>query len=157
NVDAQLDLAISHSNIGELQALAGQSALAQQGYRDALKILETLSQTNPSNTEIRFTLADDTVKLGHSLMEVREIANADRLYQRGWTIFEALATADPSNADFRNALAACCQKIGELHAQAASRDNITQNTRIRLWRTARSWFQKSLDVWMGAERQGDLI
>jgi non-specific serine/threonine protein kinase/serine/threonine-protein kinase len=157
NVDAQLDLAISHSNIAELLALAGQSPLAQQGYRDALKILENLSQTNPSNTEIRFTLADDTVKLGHSLMDDGQIANADHLYQQGVAIFEALVTADPSNADFRNALAACCQKIGELHARAASRDNIAQNARLRLWRTARSWFQKSLDVWISTERRNDLI
>jgi len=156
NVDAQLDLAISQSNIAELLSLSRKSSEAEESYRKALGILETLSRTNPSNTEIRFTLADDTIKMGHCFMSNGEIVTADRHYQQGVAILESLVTADSSNAEFRSALAASCQKIGEAHSRTAARGRIFRGTQKELWSAARSWYQKSLEVWLGLERQGAL-
>jgi len=156
NVDAQLDLAISQSNIAELLSLGGKSSEAEESYGKALAILEILSRTNPSNTEIRFTLADDTIKMGHCLMNSGEIVSAAHHYQKGVAILQGLVTADPSNAEFRSALAASCQNIGEAHLRTASRDRGFRGTQLELWRSARSWYQKSLEVWLTLERQGAL-
>jgi non-specific serine/threonine protein kinase/serine/threonine-protein kinase len=154
NVDAQLDLAISRSNIAELLSLSGKSSEAQESYRKALVILEALARTNPSNTEIRFTLADDTIKIGHCFMNNGEIVTADRHYQQGVAILQGLVTADPSNAEFRGALAASYQKVGEAHVRTAARGKIFRGTQMELWRAARSWYQKSLEVWLSLQRQG---
>jgi tetratricopeptide (TPR) repeat protein len=156
NVDAQLDLAISHSNIGELLSLKAKLSEAKESYRKALIILEALARSNPSNTEVRFTLADDTIKMGHCFMNNGETAAADHLYQKGVTILQRLVTADPSNAEFRSALAVSFQKIGEAHAHPNPRGEISRGKDTELSSAACSWYQKSLDVWLILRRQGSI-
>ncbi|HEV2382795.1 MAG TPA: protein kinase [Terriglobia bacterium] len=144
NVDDQLGLALSYSNVGELLEMSRKFKSAQDNYQQSVTIMEGLAAKNPANTQVPFYLADGYAELGSVAFKTGNTWAAAEKYGKATAIAQELSTRDPANADVRDKLADYYAKLGELNESGTS--DLSSASQAERWMSARSWFQKSLDV-----------
>jgi hypothetical protein len=72
-------------------------------------------------------------------------------------ISDALAAADRSDTFFKSADVAYGRSaLADAYSHLAGRPGNSEAARIRNWREARSWYQKSLDLWLQLKQKAPL-
>jgi tetratricopeptide (TPR) repeat protein len=139
NAQAQRDLSISLSKLGDLLVQAGDLAAAQQRFTQSLKISEQLAATNPASAQAQEDLSVSLDQLGHVLLLGGELAGAQQRFSQSLKIREQLAAANPSsatvNAQAQRALCMSLDGLGNVKFQggdlAGALHSFTQSFRIR--------------------------
>jgi len=155
NAQFRRDLALSDQNIGDVLAPTNRAG-ALKGYQQALAIFQALFAQDPTNTEARSDLAAIRQRIGDLSVRMGDSAKALQSYQEALQLLEALSTQDPTNADVRFNLAQSYSKLGGVHVMLASPVTAPVGQRREHWRQARSWYQKSLDLWLDLRHRGTL-
>jgi serine/threonine protein kinase/tetratricopeptide (TPR) repeat protein len=130
--DAQCisDLALSHSNLGLLQADTDETAVADKSFHDAIRLQEQLTNRNPNEPEYRRNLAASYNNLG-GLYARQDPQRAMESFLVAITHQAQAATAQPDNPTYQDDLAltycnlgsaqsrvGCCRDAAAAYAQA---------------------------------------
>lgn len=156
NTQARRDLIHCHRRIGEAQTESGDLVGALASHRQALSLAESLSAAAPENAQARVEILLCHENIGEALAKLGRLREAMESYRNELRLAEALAASDPANAENRFDLAMTCSKLGQTQAALASQSKTTRDERIEGWREARSWFQRSLDIFLDQRRRGPI-
>jgi tetratricopeptide (TPR) repeat protein len=110
----QSDLAISHTDIGNILRETGKPTDALKSYETALAIQMKLADANPSVSRFQRAVALSRYNIGTLLSETGKPAEALKSHEAALAIQRRLADADPSVTDFQRELAHSYSNIGVL-------------------------------------------
>jgi tetratricopeptide (TPR) repeat protein len=156
NVQARRDLIHCHRRIGEMQTGSGDLAGALASHRQAMSLAESLSAAVPENAQARVEILLCHENIGETLSKLGRLSEALESYRRELHLAEDMAAGDPGNAESRFDLAMTCSKIGQTQAALASSPKTPSGERVERWREARSWLQRSLDIFLGQRKNGPI-
>ena len=112
--EAQRDLAVSWSKLGDVRQAQGDLAGALQAYEEDMKITAGLAAADPGNAAWQYDLGISHERLGDVLKSQDDLAEAAANYQRKHEIISKLAAADPGNAAWQRDLAVSWSKLGDV-------------------------------------------
>jgi tetratricopeptide (TPR) repeat protein len=147
NAQAKFQVAIGYRRVGEMLAKTGNESEAVETYRKAEQAFDDLVQRDPANRRSRANLANILSDLGMLLAKRGDSARALEAGQRSLAIAEQLLAANPSNPELSVIVATACSGLGSTHAALAVDTRHNAAMRLTEWREARTWFQKSMDIW----------
>ncbi len=147
NARAKFQVALGYRRIGGMLAKTGNDLEAVETYRKAVQAFDDLVQRDPANRKSRGNLAIILSGLGMLLAKSGDSAGALEAGQRSLAIAEQLSVANPSNPELSVIVATACSGLGSTHATFAADTRHNAAMRLAEWREARTWFQKSMDIW----------
>lgn len=156
NVQARRDLIKCHRRIGEVQTESGDLSSALASHRQTLALAESLSAAVPENNPAHVEILLSHENIGNALSKLGRLPEALESYQKELRLVEALVASDPGNAEHRFDLAMTYSKLGQTRATLTSQSKTPRDERIERWREARSWFQRSLDIFLDQRRRGPI-
>jgi tetratricopeptide (TPR) repeat protein len=99
--DEVLALSTSHLKLGSVYQVRGESSLALDEYRAALRLREQLRTTHPDDVIAKDKVLEVEEALGELERTVGDAARSIETYEHAVPIAESLAQRDPSNADWQ--------------------------------------------------------
>ena len=114
NAQAQRDLSVSYSKIGDIEQSQGRLEAALQNYQSALAIRQALADQDPSNAEMQRDLSVSYNNIGDIERLQGKLEEALQNYQSDLAIAQALADQDPSNAQAQRDLSISYNNIGDI-------------------------------------------
>jgi non-specific serine/threonine protein kinase/serine/threonine-protein kinase len=151
NAKARREVAFAYNKLGDLLWYNDDVAGAIEQYKKAKEIREAIVALDPANAQARRDLAMSEAGLGDTLIRKGELAEGRELIKKALAIFEELAARSPADAEARRDLAIGYQTFGQTLAAAADGEKAAGK---QLWREARAWYQRSLDVFLDMQRRG---
>jgi predicted negative regulator of RcsB-dependent stress response len=100
--------------LGDAQAIAGDSTAALVSFQKAHAIHEALAARDPANTEWQRDLSVSHNKIGNVLVAQGDGPGALAAYRKGLAIAEALAARDPANTEWQRDLSVSHDRIGDV-------------------------------------------
>lgn len=152
---AQRDVSIDYSSIGDVLLKTGDYPKALKNYRQAAAIDEAIAVADPKDAWARKYVIYNNKRIGDVLLKTGDRKNAKAAYERALAEAEARARTDPTNAYAQADLAEMYSRLGELHFSAAGLSATSSNRRTSLL-AARSWYQKSRNLWGSMKEKGTL-
>jgi tetratricopeptide (TPR) repeat protein len=156
NAQARRELAFSHNQNGDLLWGSGRTAEALEHYRKAVAIYEALSAADPGNTQFRRDLAMACGNVGYCLVQAGDERGGLEQFRQSLAIFEALSASNPDNAAARRDLAVSYSYLGDAHSMLADSAHASRAKQLAERRQARSWLQKSLEIYLQMRDRGIL-
>ena len=128
----QRELAEAYLKVGDVQgnpyiSNLGDAHGAVESYNHALKISQTLAQSDAQDLAARECLARSYKSLGEVLPVLGQPTEGLADLQQACTSFEALAAAKPERMEIREKLAGCYESLGDLQGHSG-RSNLTDPT-----------------------------
>ena len=145
-------LANSYMRLANCLMDMGNTKEAIEYYRKAVASRITYSEKSPNSSMNRGALAECYANLAKALGP-RDSGDALKQYGNAIELLEPLTVADRSNAQYRIALAEALSDTARLYVRMASTDS---STRLQYWMKARSFYQRSQDLWVELGRAGKL-
>lgn len=155
NGQARRELALAYNRAGDHLWDAQRQTEALEAYRKGLAIHEALSSADPQNAQARHDLAVSYGNVGYALAQAGDENGGLGHTRKSQALFEALAAADPTNVVARRDLAISYSYLGDVYGMLAS-NAASASRKIELWREARSWYQKSLNIYLEMRSSGTL-
>jgi eukaryotic-like serine/threonine-protein kinase len=146
--NAQLlsELSSPYERLGETFARLGRPRRALAFHRKALAMREDLAATDASNVSKRWDVIESSAKTARLLAVVGEEAAALEACRKTERLAEA--TPDfPRDVFYRAYRAAAYAELGGAYAALAARERASAGRTSERRREARSWYQKSLDIY----------
>lgn len=143
-------LAARYADLGDVEVKLGNRAAALSRYRQALAAIETLSLADPANGHYRSSLGAASERVGRIEVEVGEVPAGLAKLRQAVAIAETELAAEPSSGRNRALLASAAEGMG----RALERLARTSGSNAQRWREARSWYQRSKDLWLDLRKQG---
>ena len=125
----------------------GRRAEALQAMEKALQLQESLADTEPSMSELRELVLRMHNHLGDILLGTRDFERARDQHRLAIAIGEVMLASRPSDLVVRRDLADTYEALARVGVRRAENQRLGRGARIAQWREARSWYQKSLEVW----------
>jgi tetratricopeptide (TPR) repeat protein len=147
NAEAKLDLSFSRSELGHALRDTGDKQGALKSYRDALQLRLAVAQADPKNAHARLSIAFLHTDIGDVLVDKGEVTAALEEYLQAQETLETLAGNDPANRDIASSAAKSYSDVGATYLLLASNEKLPAGQRLARWRTARSWFLRSVESW----------
>ena len=154
NLNARKDLALGYRNIGK--ALENNDrASASSYYHKALDILEDLVSKDQGNAFLRRHLAYTYLRISMLLSDSDDLGGAAPYARKAISICENLVATDPNNSTARNTLALSYSQLGRSYSLSAVKAGVISQQKAD-WLDAKSWYQKSLNIWEDLKAKGTL-
>jgi tetratricopeptide (TPR) repeat protein len=153
---ARRDLAIDYANVGDVLLKTGDAQGALRRYRQAVDIDEKLAAADPKDAWARRYLIYNYERLADGFNKTGKRAEALSFYNKALSLAEERVKADPSNARASEDLAEAYSKIAAAHFQLGSDGNAPLKQKKKSLMDARSWYQKSLEIWQAMRDHGTL-
>jgi eukaryotic-like serine/threonine-protein kinase len=153
---ARRDLAIDYANAGDILLKTGDTFRALQRYKQAVEIDEKLAQADPKDAWAQRYLAYNYHRMGDALLKTRDRERALAFHRKALKVAEGRANSDPSNASAREDLAQSYAKLAGAHLYMGTQLDVAQGRKKKNLLEARSWYQKSLEVWQSLRDRGTL-
>ena len=118
SAQAQRDVAISMSRLGDALVEAGDLSNAISRFEQSLTISERLAEQNPTSAEALRDVAVSLNRLGDAQVEQGEIDQALSQFQMGLKISQRLAEQSPSNAQAQRDVWISLNRIGDIRVKA---------------------------------------
>jgi eukaryotic-like serine/threonine-protein kinase len=123
-------------------------AQAMPHYQVALAGYQKLTSADTHDVLAMRYLGRCYVRIGKALVAEGKAAQGVQSERKAVQILESLAAADQAETYFKPTdLADARSAVAEGYSRLASQPGIPEASRIARWREARSWYQKSLDIW----------
>jgi len=147
-------LANSYTRLANCLLDSGDRKVAAEYYRKAVNARLTLAEKSPGSNWNRGSLAECYTNLAKALGPDNP-GDALKQYNKAIELLDPLTAADRSNVTVRIALADALSNAARLHVQMAGRDE-EPSTRLEDWNRAKSFYERSLGLWLELERTGKL-
>jgi len=153
---AHRDLAITYSSLGDVAMKNGAFAEALKLYRRAADIDDAIAAADPKDAWAKRYQVYNNRQLGDALFKTGDIAGALSAFDKAVRVAESRVQSDPANAAAQSDLAESYTKVAGLHFAVATQRGKASAARRRELVLARSWYQKSMDVWSAMRSKGTL-
>jgi non-specific serine/threonine protein kinase/serine/threonine-protein kinase len=153
NAQLRSELSSPYERLGETLARMGQPRRALSYQRKALLMREELEAADAPNVSKRWDVIESSAKTARLLAAVGD----DEAALEACRSTERLAEATndfPHDVFYRAYRAAAYADLGGAYASLAGRARARSDRASGLWREARSWYQKSLDIYRDLEGHG---
>ncbi len=107
-----LALSTSHLKLGSVYLARGESATALESYRAALRLRETLLETQPDNVEVLERVLDVQNELAELQRQIGDDRSAIETYREAVPVMEGLARRDPTNTSWKRQRAILLSNLG---------------------------------------------
>jgi serine/threonine protein kinase/Flp pilus assembly protein TadD len=108
--EVRFEAGLAHIQFGDMQGMLGEDRLAEQGFRQAIRIFQELADEAPDNRHYRFNLAQSYNRLGN-LQDGRGLfSEAEQAYRQALEITRKLDADFPNQ--YRNWIAGRLNNIG---------------------------------------------
>ena len=156
NVEARIELADGAYAQGYVRSKAGQPAEALRFYDEAVAIFEKVAAEHPADPP------PPGLRTSYQLMADLANASGDTAKamasaQRELAIDEGLLKADPANASAERNEALARRQIAKAHELNGMRTSSPRAARLTELRAARSWYQRSLEIYQAQKSKGTLV
>ena len=145
------DVGIDYSSVGDVLFKTGNYKGALDRYRRALEIDQHLVGSDPKDAWAKANVVYDSYRVADGLLKTGETTAALALYTKTAALAEANSNADPGNTEVRAELARVYTKLAAAHFAASSSPGGKGSLS-----TARSYYQKGLNIWLDLRKQGAL-
>jgi len=145
NATLQQYLLQSEYWVGYYLAEKGLPAQALPHYQVALAGYEKLTSADTPDVLARRYLGQCYVGIGRALAADGQAATGIESARKAVRIFESLAADDHFKPSY---LADAHSAVAYAYSRLASQPGISKTLKIASWRDARSWYRKSLDIWL---------
>jgi len=112
--DANAQLAVSYTKVGDVLMTQGNLAEALKSYRDGLVVADRVAKANPGNADWQRDLAISQGRVGVLLAKQGDVAHALDMLQQGRAVVARLVQQLPTNAQLSKDLAAFDDNIAKL-------------------------------------------
>ena len=146
---------ITYREIGTALLSAGNVNAALENYEKAVTVFQELAQADPDNAETQYHLGLTYRNIGEALTRTGDVKGVLENYQQAIPVFETLAARSPANSKTQTDLALTYYDLGVAQSKLAQAGSASSDS-SEDWRQARSWYQKSLDVWQDLRSHGTL-
>jgi serine/threonine protein kinase/tetratricopeptide (TPR) repeat protein len=146
NTKLHRDQAVSFFNIARVSAKLGDTKTALDSSRQSLSIFTEMLSADPQNEDFRQMVAAVQAFVCQMMIKTGSAAEAIKLLNQSLQTLEKLFAASPTDETVHFRIAVVQQELGNGHAALASADK-TSAQRLAHWREARSWFQKSQEIY----------
>ncbi len=130
---------------GEALARSGDADAALRQYRIALSIFEQLTKDDPSNVDNRLCLAAAYDKVGAALVAKGNSSAAADAFRKALELSQTVAMS--SNAQLLYVIADSYTGLGDSTSLLASDRTPPIAVQAERWRSAQSFYEKSLAIW----------
>ena len=127
---------------------------ATEYYRKAIAVRVTLSEKSPNSSANRGALAECDANLAKAVGPSNR-NDALKQYSNAVELLEHLITVDRSNAQHRIALADALSSTAWLYTRVAEQ-NGEPSARLQYWTNAKSFYQRSQELWLELDKAGKL-
>jgi tetratricopeptide (TPR) repeat protein len=107
-----LALSTSHMKLGSVYLARGESATALASYRAALRLRETLLETQPDNVEVLEKVLEVQNELAELQRQIGDDRSAIQTYREAVPVMEGLARRDPTNTTWKRQRAYLLSNLG---------------------------------------------
>jgi tetratricopeptide (TPR) repeat protein len=142
--------------MGEMLTQLGNKKEAFENLQKAMSIAQRLSAADPQNAQARSDLSACYQSIGDSQVAFGDANKAMEDYRRAVVIREELSAEDVHNAEVQVDLASSYARLAQAYITLASRSKAAFADRAAQWLAARSYLQKSLNLWNSMRHSGTL-
>jgi serine/threonine protein kinase/tetratricopeptide (TPR) repeat protein len=153
---AQRDLAITYSSLGDVAMKNSDFAGALKLYQHAAAIDDAIAAADPKDAWAKRYLVYNDRQLGDALFKTGDVAGALAAFDKAVRVAESRVQSDNANAAAQSDLAQSYTKLAAVHLAVAMRARRPSGSRRQELVIARSWYQKSMDVWAAMRSKGTL-
>jgi len=156
NAQIPIVLADCYSNIGRALMMQGDERGALEDFRRAMVIFERGLLEDPTNALLKMNLSQTYNNIGNAMAQSDQLPQALENYRQALNLREAYLKEHPTESGFQFRLAETTFDLGDLYAKMATRNAISVKDKARFWREAKSWYQRSLEIWQTLSKNGTL-
>ncbi len=154
--------AIAHLELGDIDALRGESGAALDRYQQARSLFKRWAKQKPDDPQRQRNLSVSHNKIGDMHKANGDGAKALAAYQDGLSIREKLTELDPGNSEWQRDLSVSFDRVGDMHvangdgakALAAYQDGLSIREKLTELDPGNSEWQRDLSV--SFDRVGDM-
>lgn len=152
NVQGHFDIAVTYGNLGDNYLQIKRLDAAARSVRQAIRIFSEGLARNPDYLQAQGNLGETYATYGEILLAKGEAGGALENFRKAVTILER----EPVRSGRTTGLASSYAGLGKGHAALAANHKTSAQQRLAHWCEARSWFQKSLEIYRMLRDAGKL-
>jgi eukaryotic-like serine/threonine-protein kinase len=144
------------TRLGHLQNDQRKLAEALASQREAHAAFQSLlgADSNNSLAKANFAFTDNSI--AEVLVLSGQPASALDVLQESLATFRSMSPETSSNRYTRSGLASAYSGLGDAHSALAASSPRSAGAAAQKWREARSWYEKSLALWIEKTKRGEL-
>jgi serine/threonine protein kinase len=143
--------------VGYYLAEKGLPAQALPHYQIALAGFQKLTSADAHDALAMRYLGQCYMSIGRALAAEGKEAKGIQSAHQAVLILEVLSSADRADTSFKSTDVAYARSaLAETYSRLAVKPGTPKPSRIASWREARSWYQKSLDIWLALKQKAPL-
>ena len=147
NTKLRRNQAIDYFNVALVSGKLGDTKTALDGSRKSLAIFAEMSSADPLNEDLRQLVAAVRTFVCQMMIKTGNAAEAIELLNQTLRTLEKSFAASPTDELAHYRIATVQEGLGQGHAGLAADGKTSAQKRLANWREARSWFQKSLEIY----------
>lgn len=148
--------AVSYYNVALVSAKLGDTKTALDSSRQSLAIFVDMLSKDPQNEEFHQVVATVQTTICEMMIKTGDAAEAIKLLNQSLLTLEKSFAASPSDEIAHFRVGNVQQALGQGYAALASDDETSRQKRLADWRAARSWFQKSQEIYKALREAGKI-
>jgi eukaryotic-like serine/threonine-protein kinase len=156
NTKLRRDDAVSYFNIATASGKQGDAKTALDSSRQSLAKFTELLSADPQNQDLRETVATAQTVVCEMMIKTGNAAEAIKLLNLSLLTLEKSFAASPTDETIHFRIALVEQQLGMGYESVASHDDRTSAQGLAHWREARSWFQKSREIYKVFKEAGKI-
>ena len=147
NTKLQRGQAVGHFNVALVSSKLGDLETSLDSSRRALAIFTAMSSADPQNDEFRQAVAMVQAFVGETMIKNGHAAEGIELLRQPLLLLERSFAASPTDEIAHFRLANVQQAMGQGYLALAAEAKTPATRRLAHWREARSWLQRSREVY----------
>ncbi|MEP6570540.1 MAG: protein kinase [Acidobacteriota bacterium] len=148
--------AVGDFNVAMVSAKLGDTKTGLDSSRKALSIFTEMLSADPQNDEFRQAVASIQTFVCEMMIKNGNAAEAIKLLSESLLTLEKSFAASPTDETAHFRIGNVQAGLGQGHAALAADDKTSAEKRLTHWREARTWFQKSQEIFQGFRDAGKL-
>jgi len=148
--------AVSYYNVALVSAKLGDTKTALDSSRQSLAMFVDMLSKDPQNAEFVQVVATVQTTVCENMIKTGDAAEAIKLLNPSLQTLEKSFAASPGDEIAHFRVGNAQQALGQGYAALASDEKTSTQKRLAHWREARSWFQKSQEIYKALRDAGKI-
>ena len=157
NLQFRYNITYTYGDTGLMLMKTGDLSGALENLERAKKIREERAAADPNDVRTRYGLSFTYNNIGVVYQRRKEFSNAIINLRKAVDLCEALAKKDPASDAYPMKLADSQARLGFVYSEMASRPQISQSEHYSECRSAVTWMERALPVFLDRESKHKLI